>query len=171
MEPKMIKRSAVKIAGFAIKTKTKDGENMKVIPQFWHDYCTGGRQAKIHEELFLKSHEEYGACFPENPGNGEFEYVIGVEVKEGADIPQGYHVCTIPEALFVVFTTPPANEANFSATIQGTWKYIFSDWFPTSGYEFAPNKVDFELYDERCMAESNKVMDIYIPVVKKQAEQ
>jgi AraC family transcriptional regulator len=167
MEPKMVKKPAIKIAGFAIKTKSKDGENMKAIPEFWQDYCTNGRQKKIHQESFLKSHEEYGACFPENPENGEFEYVIGVEVKDGHEIPQDYHVCTIPEALYAVFTTPPTDIANFSTTIQGTWKYIFSEWFQTSGYEFAPNTVDFELYDERCMAETNKVMDIYIPVVKK----
>ncbi|MCL1812732.1 MAG: AraC family transcriptional regulator [Treponema sp.] len=168
MEPKMIKKPAITIAGFSIKTKTKDGENFKAIPQFWQDYCTDGRQEKIHKESFLKSREEYGACFPENPGNGEFEYVIGLEVKDGHDIPKSYHVCTIPEALYAVFTTPPVdNDANFSSTIQGTWKYIFSEWFPASGYEFAPNAVDFEFYDERCMAETNKVMDIYIPVVKK----
>ena len=167
MEPKMIKKPAVKIAGFAIKTKTKDGENLKAIPEFWHDYCFAGRQEKIHKEAFVKSHEEYGACFPESPENGEFEYVIGLEIKDGHDIPQGYHVCTIPEALYAVFTIPPADEANFSSVIQGTWKYIFSEWFPSSGYEFAAGAVDYELYDERCTRETNKVMDIYIPVVKK----
>ncbi|MDR2574854.1 MAG: hypothetical protein LBC52_00245, partial [Treponema sp.] len=52
-------------ADFCIKTKTKEGENSKAIPKFWHDYCTDGRQEKLHKELFLKSHEEYGACFPE----------------------------------------------------------------------------------------------------------
>ncbi len=30
------------------------------------------------------------------------------------------------------------------------------------------NCVDYELYDERCMSETGKVCDIYIPVVKKQ---
>ena len=173
MEPKMVKKPTIKIAGFAIRTTAKDGENNKVIPKFWHDYLNDGRQEKLHKESFLKSHEEYGACFPENPEDGEFKYVIGVEVKDGIGIPEGYHICTIPEALYAVFTTPPVDDTDsfddfsFPNAIQGTWKYIFSEWFPASGYEFAPNKVDFELYDERCMAETNKVMDIYIPVVKK----
>jgi AraC family transcriptional regulator len=167
MEPKIVKKSAIKIAGFAIKTKTKDGENTKAIPKFWRDYCNDGRQEKLHKESFFKSHEEYGACFPENTENGEFEYVIGLEVKEGHDIPKNYHVCTIPEALYAVFTTPPADEANFPSSIQSTWKYIFNEWFSKSGYEFAPNGIDFELYDERCMKETDKIMDIYIPVVKK----
>ncbi|GHV39977.1 AraC family transcriptional regulator [Spirochaetia bacterium] len=167
MEPKMFKKSAVRIAGFAIKTRSKDGENFKAIPQFWSDYMADGRCEKLHKEAFLKSHEEYGACLSENPENGEFEYVIGVEVKEGSDIPPEYHACTIPESLYAIFSSPPADGASFSSAIQGTWKYIFSEWFPTSGYEFAEGKVDFELYDDRCMTETGKVCDIYIPVCKK----
>jgi len=167
MEPKMVKKEAVKLAGFALKTRSKDGENTREIPKFWLDYIKDGRCKKLHEETFVKNHVEYGACFPENPENGEFIYVIGVEVKDGHIIPEGYHVCTIPDALYAVFSSPPAEKAKFSSEIQGTWKYIYSEWFPNSGYEFHGGKVDFELYDERCMGETGNVCDIYIPVVKK----
>jgi len=168
MEPKMVRKAAIKLAGFVLKTRAKDGENMKSIPQFWQEYLSDGRMEKLHREAFIKNHDEYGACFPENPGNGEFEYVIGVEVKEGHVIPKEYHACTIPEALFAVFSSPPSDDSGFSSAIQGTWKYIFSEWFPGSGYEFDGNGVDFELYDERCKSETGNVCDIYVPVVKKQ---
>ena len=167
MEPKMVKKPAIKLAGFSLKTRSTNGENFKAIPEFWNDYITGGRMEKLHKESFVKSHDEYGACFPENPENGEFEYVIGVEIKEGHDIPEGYYACTIPEALYAVFSSPPADKPNFSPAIQGTWKYIFSEWFPSSGYEFAGGCVDYEFYDERCMNETGNVCDIYIPVCKK----
>jgi AraC family transcriptional regulator len=36
-----------------------------------------------------------------------------------------------------------------------------------SGYEFDSNGLDFELYDERCMDKTGKVIAIYILVVKK----
>ena len=170
MEPKMLKKEAVKIAGFALNTRTKDGENKKAIPKFWTDYLSDGRMEKLHGESFLKSNAEYGVCFMENPENGEFTYVIGVEVKEGHEIPAGYHVCTIPKALYAVFSTPPADEKNFSPAIQGTWDFIHSEWFPNSGYEFDGNGVDFELYDERCMGKTGKICDIYIPVVKRRLE-
>ena len=167
MEPKMVKREAVNIAGFALKTKAKDGENRAEIPKFWQAYMTDGRMEKLHSESFLKSHAEYGACFPEDPENGEFVYVIGIEIKNSSDVPGGYHIRTIPEALYAVFTTPPADESTFVSAIQGTWNYIFSEWFPASGYEFDGKGVDFELYDERCMAKTGKIIDIYIPVCKK----
>ena len=166
LEPKMVRKAAVNLAGFMMKTTTKDGKNSKAIPRFWEEFFGGGNGEKLHKESFVKSHAEYGACFPENPETGEFEYVIGVEVKEGHDIPKEYHTCVLPEALFAVFSTPPSDNAGFVAAIQGTWRYIFAEWFPNSGYEYDGNAVDFELYDERCMTETGKVCDIYIPVVK-----
>jgi AraC family transcriptional regulator len=168
MEPKMVKKESVKLAGFALRTRTTDGENNREIPKFWQAYMTDGRMEKLHGESFLKSHAEYGAGFCENPENGEMVYVIGVETKDGHSIPDGYHTCTIPTALYAVFTTPPADESNFVSAIQGTWNYIYSEWLPNSGYEFDSNSVDFELYDERCMAKTDKVIDIYIPIIKKQ---
>ena len=167
IEPKMVKKSAVKLAGFALVTNNKNGENNIEIPKFWHRIMTDGSLDKLHEESFVKSHADYGACFLKNPETGEFEYVIGLEVKDGHDISGEYHVCTVPEALYAVFSSPPSDEANFSSAIQGTWKYIFSEWFPNSGYEFDENGIDYEYYDERCMTKAEKVCEICIPVVKK----
>jgi AraC family transcriptional regulator len=167
MEPKIVKKDAIKIAGFALKTTANGGQSGIKITNFWQEYINGGKCKKLHSENFVKNHTEFGACFPENHENGEFVYVIGVEVKDGCEIPNEYHVCVIPEALFAVFSSPSADKANFSNEIQGTWKYIYSEWFPNSGYEFADGKVDFELYDERNMGEKGNICDIHIPVVKK----
>jgi len=168
MEPKMIKKSAVKLAGFAVKVKNK--EYTEAFTNLWHEYALGGKQKKLHGESFLKSHVEYGACFPENPENGEFEYVVGIEVKGGYDIPEDYYVCTIPEAVYAVFTPPPSDDDKLSSSITGTYNYIFSEWFPNSEYEFMENGVDFVLCDENCKVETGKFTEIYIPVVKRQTE-
>lgn len=167
LEPKFITLPPVKLAGFVLKTTSSNGENSKEIPAFWSDYMSDGRMEKLHAEGFIKSHDEYGACFPEDPETGEFEYVIGVEPKEDGVIPSGYHVCELPAATYAVFSTPPSSAKNFVPAIQGVWQFIFNEWFPKSGYEYAPNCADFELYDDRCMSESGKVCEIYIPVVKK----
>jgi AraC family transcriptional regulator len=168
MEPKMVKKTDVKVAGFVCKTTTNNGENKKAIPEFWQNYISSGKMKKLHGEPFIKNHSEYGVCIMANPETGDMEYVIGIEVKDGADIPSGYHICTIPEALFAVFSTPPSDKAAFTSAIQGTWNYIYSEWFPKSGYEFDGMKCDYEFYDERCMGEKGNVCDICIPVVKKE---
>lgn len=172
MEPKMELKPAVKLAGFVLKTNReyseKIRENLKdITSKFWVDCTNDGRMKKLHEESFLKNHNEYSVCIIENLEKDNFEYVIGVEVKDGYDISQEYYVYTIPEALYAVFRTPPADQQNFGSAISGTWKYIFSEWLPSSEYEFAENGVEFTLCDERCRNETVKVCDIYIPVVKK----
>ena len=168
MEPKFVTLPAIKLAGFAIKTTSTAGENVKSIPTFWNDYMSGGMMEKLHAENFIKKHDEYGVCFPEDTMTGEFEYVIGVERIDGAEIPSEYHVCEVPPATYAVFSTPPSDAPNFAPAIQGTWNYIFNEWFPESGYEYAPGCNDFELYDDRCMSDEGKVCDIYIPVVNVQ---
>ena len=168
MEPKIIGKTAVKLAGFAVKVKNK--EYTEAFTNLWQEYAFDGRQKKLHGEAFIKNHVEYGACFPENPENGEFEYVVGIEVKDGHDVPKDYYVCTIPEALYAVFTPPPSDDEKLSFSIAGTYNYIFSEWFPNSGYEFMENGVDFVLCDEHCRGETGKFTEIYIPVVKRQTE-
>ena len=104
MEPKMTRKAPIKLAGFAVKIKNK--EYTEAFINFWQEYTIDGRQKRLHSESFLKSHVEYGACFPENPENGEFEYVVGIEVKDKHDIPKDYYVCTIPE-LYMLFLVRP----------------------------------------------------------------
>jgi len=167
MEPIFVTLPAIKIAGYEIKTKNTDGENNKAIPAFWTEYLTDGRVQRLHGAEFLKGHAEYGACFAVNPENGEFSYVIGVEVKDGASVPDEFHTCELPPATYAMFSTPPCTKEEFSNNIQGTWQYIMDDWFPGSGYEYAPGCVDFEYYGEKAMSDTEAVCDIYIPVVKR----
>jgi AraC family transcriptional regulator len=164
MEAKFVKRAGIRLAGYALKTSSRNGENYKAIPQFWGEYMNNGRMQKLHGEDFVKTHAEYGVCFPEDE-EGDFEYVIGVELKEDATLPAGYHCCEIPAASYAVFTTPPANAAAFSGVIQQTWQDIFNQWLPQSGRKIDEAGLSFELYDERSMAESDKVAEIWIPAI------
>lgn len=167
MEPKFVSLPAIKLAGYALKTRSVDNENSREIPKFWTSYLADGRVEKLHRSAFVKNHAEYGACFPEDPQNGEFSYVIGVEVKDGAEISKEFHTCELPPATYAVFASPPCERPSFSKNIQGTWQYIMNEWFPSSGYEYAAGCVDFELYGESCMGDKNLVCEIYIPVIKK----
>jgi AraC family transcriptional regulator len=174
MEPKIVSLSAIKLAGYIINTTSRDDENLKAIPKFWADYVSDGRMEKLHGESFIKSHTEYGACFPENPATGDFEYIIGVEVRDAdargidaGEVPPAYRIREVPAAVYAVFSSHPADGAGFPAAIQGMWRCIFAEWLPGAAYQIDPNGVNFELYDERCMSENDKVCDIYIPILKR----
>jgi len=191
VEPKIIaKKTSFKIAGFAFKIKLPisisspvphyldpqspvpdidDGRKpLNKLQELWEECRADGRLEKLHEEAFLKFHAEYGACFFKDNDEDNSVYLIGIEAKPRTAIPFGYDVYTIPEAMFAVFSTPSSNEDNFLSILKNTWKFIFSEWFPNSGYEFDDNSIAFELYDERSMGDTGKVCNIYIPIVNRQ---
>jgi len=189
VEPKIIaKKTSFKLAGFAFKIKLPvsisspvshyldplspvtdidDGRKpLNKLQELWEECRADGRLEKLHGESFLKFHAEYGACFFKDEDKSV--YLIGVEAKSRVTIPFEYDVYTIPEALFAVFSTPPSNENNFLSILKDTWKFIFSEWLPNSGYEFDDNLIAFELYDERSLADTGRVCSICIPIVNRQ---
>lgn len=166
LNPKFITHDTIKLVGYELKTTTIEGENSKEIPAFWQACIADGRLKKLHHAGFVKNHIEYGACFSIDPETGGYSYVIGVEAEENVVITDDFSTFTLPPATYAVFSTPPAKKADFTKSIQGTWQYIMNDWFPNSGYEYAPNCVDFEYFDRKNMSVNENVCDIYIPVVK-----
>lgn len=163
MEPKIVTKPAFHIIGYELKTKNENNQNNKDIPQFWQQYMINKLGAKIPNPIH--QNVELGICTDFNPETGEFVYIIGMEVKKGAQAPEGMVYKSFPELEYAVFTTPKSNEESFTTSIQSTWNYIFTEWFPQSGYEHY-GEVEFELYDERCYGSEDKEMDIYIPVRK-----
>lgn len=166
MEPRIVSRPAFKVAGYVLRTTSQDGENKRAIPAFWQDYMMNHCEW-LHKALTPVSHAEYGLCMDMDTETGEFNYVIGLEVPDGADLPDGLYTTTVPAATYAIFTTPPSDGEGFKDSIQNYWSFIYEQWFPESGYEYAPLCADYELYDERCMSEKAKQIDIAIPVVKR----
>ncbi|WP_223701821.1 AraC family transcriptional regulator [Sutcliffiella deserti] len=163
MEPKLLTKPTFHFIGYELKTRNIEGQNNKDIPAFWQLYLQKSLYENIPNPLNCK--EELGICTDFSPETGEFTYLIGMEVAEGTPAPEGLVYRSFPETEYAVFTTPKSDDATFSASIQSTWNYVFTEWFPKSGYEHAGG-LDLELYDERCHEPENKVMDIYIPVMR-----
>ncbi|HZH60417.1 MAG TPA: AraC family transcriptional regulator [Metabacillus sp.] len=163
MVPKIVTKPAFHIIGYELKTKNENNQNNKDIPQFWQQYMINKLDAKIPNPIH--PNVEFGICTDFKPETGEFVYIIGMEVKKGAQALEGMVYKSFPELEYAVFTTPKSNEESFTSSIQSTWNYIFTEWFPQSGYEHY-GEVEFELYDKRCYSSENKEIDIYIPVRK-----
>jgi len=166
MEFRIVSKPAFDVIGYSIRTKNADGQNNRDIPAFWQRYL----QEKLGQPLYEQaaSTAEYGICGDFDMESGEFSYTIGVEAKEGAEVPEGADRRHYPEQTYVVFTTPKARAEQFTESIQNTWTAIFSEWFPQASYEHA-GASEFEYYDERCWQDRNELleMDIYIPIKPK----
>lgn len=166
MDYRITTKPGFDVIGYSIRTRNVEGQNQQDIPAFWQRYM----QEQMGKSLYAQavSNAEYGICGEFDMETGEFSYIIGVEAREGAEVPEGAVLRHYPEQTYAVFTTPKAKPERFTESIQSTWNAIFSEWFPHSGYEHA-GAAEFEYYDERCWQDRNEwlEMDIYIPIRKK----
>ncbi|WP_026695161.1 AraC family transcriptional regulator [Peribacillus kribbensis] len=164
MEPKIVVKPGFHLIGYELKTSISEGRNRREIPEFWQNYL----QNRLWENIPQPKHPrvELGICTDFNPDDESFVYIIGMEVEEGAEAPEGLIVREFPECEYTVFTTPKASEAEFSSSIHSTWDYAIQTWFPSSGYEHGGG-AEIEWYDERSSGSKDKQMDIYIPIKKR----
>jgi AraC family transcriptional regulator len=63
-------------------------------------------------------------------GDGNFDYMCGVEITGSPDLPTGLTTLTVPEQNYAVFT-----HRGHVAGIRSTISAIWSKWFPESGYK------------------------------------
>lgn len=174
MNPILIKKPAFKVAGYGIKTNVTENYT-KDIAAYWDKYNGENLESKMYKQLNPKNHGEVGVCIPCSEEKNAI-YLFGVIVDDFSKVTSEMMTTVIPEAEYVVFTTPPVNsyddsktngEDSLSIAVKETWKYILEEWFPKSNYKFDESKIDFEFYDERCHGCENLVMDIYVPIIKK----
>ncbi len=92
-----------------------------------------------------------------SPDVDEFSYAIGVEIPGGTSS-GAYSKIDIPPATWAVFECALDH-------IQDTYKYIFSEWLPSSGYKHdaAPH---IEVYLPERPHQKMKC-ELWIPIIKK----
>ncbi|MGG3519684.1 AraC family transcriptional regulator [Bacillus pseudomycoides] len=169
MEFRIEKKPAFHVAGYEMKTSSKEGKNLKDIPAFWDRYLQNNLASNITNRKHTDQYVELGMCTDFNLETGDFTYIIGMEVTSFDGVPTELAQRTFPEATYAVFTTPKVPHKDMVSSIQQTWNAVFTEWFPHSGYEHA-GVTEFELYDERCHEDKSEFaqVEIWLPVQKKQ---
>ena len=98
-------------------------------------------------EAFTRSFRDQFDCTPESvrdsrntDGEGEFDYLCGVEVPGFSQLPASLTRIRIPPQKYAVFS-----HTAHIASIRGTWNTIWTQWLPNSGHEVV-DAPDFERY-------------------------
>ena len=163
MEYKIVERPAFKIVGKSKKYKLD--EFLKDGGKYWKEYIqsdeykklwgiTQGRCGTISQAPMMSIY------LPQNGSQESFINILGIEVDDGVD--------TLG---FESFEIPAATYAEFDATLKTSMKvnrYIYSEWFASTGYERDSSKPDIESYYPMAFGSpQSSATRWWIPIVKK----
>lgn len=89
-----------------------------------------------------------------------FKYMICYHLPQGLEVPEPLTTLEVPELTWAVFPEPECDN------LQKLWVRLYSEWFPTSGYEQVEGPT-FEMYYGMAR-HGNTSAEIWIPVKKKE---
>jgi len=164
MDYRIIEKPAFEILGRSRKFHTKNGENFIKIPQFWHEFMETDEYKTLMglpegKSGAVTGGQCLGVCFGGEDTNWDpFSYGIGIE-KPAKKSTIKFEVIPVPAASWAVFDCTLDN-------LQDVTKRIFSEWFPSTGYEHAPAP-EIEVYLPGDFVNTAMKCQIWIPVVKK----
>jgi AraC family transcriptional regulator len=156
-------KPSFKVAGKALRVSTKDGENMRRIPQFW-DEChadgTHDRLVALAVRGAVLGDVTLGICADFAANMEEFTYMIAAESTE-TEVPDGLVERAVPALTWAVFTASgPMPDA-----IQNLWGQIWSDFFPAGQFTHGDGP-DLELYPSSDPSSPDYTFQVWVPVVK-----
>jgi AraC family transcriptional regulator len=135
------------------------GQNFLRIPQIWEEVCREGIYDKILELSNGSPTGVLGICA--NFRDKEFDYFVAS--SSDVEAPMGMYELLVPAGLWVVFQCV----GPMPAAIQEVWKRVYTEWFPSSGYEHAGG-AELEWYSDGDGDSKDYLSEIWIPIVKKQ---
>lgn len=165
MDYRIVEKPAFTVAGKGLTVSTKDGENMRTIPAFWQESMSNGTVEKLAgliEGGGVTGGAMLGICADFRRDLQEFDYIIGIE-KAADATPAGFVPRRIPAANWAVFeSVGPLPDA-----LQSVWQRIFSEFFPSTGYEHVEGVPEIEVYPGNDVTSDNYRCEVWIPIVKK----
>lgn len=157
MNYRIVKKESFKIIGRSIRVSTVDGENYKTIPEFWQEINNNGyceRLSNYMGELGI-----LGVCMDYDPETEKMTYMAAVEKPVNRKLELEVEEKEIPAATWAVFEAV----GKMPDAIQKVWKRIYSEWFPSTGYEHAGGP-ELEVYLPGNPDSEDYKSEIWIPI-------
>ncbi|MGW6380141.1 AraC family transcriptional regulator [Peribacillus butanolivorans] len=159
MKYNIIERDSFQLIGIKREFSLVNGENLIGIPKLWDKVNSDGTDDQLGKLNNGQIKGLLGVCVDKRilEQNETMDYWIATEYD--GQVPEGYSSLTISASKWVIFEVHgPMPDA-----IQEVWKRIFSEWFPTSGYEHAGTP-EMEVYTDDDASNPDYYSEIWIPV-------
>ena len=160
----------IEVAEFNIigKSKSFEFENfVKDGPKFWKEYVGSEDYKKLYQlnngrPCPITNSSLLSAYFPkENGKRDEFTDVLGIEATNEDNL-SGFEAYTVPSSTYAEFNCT-------YKTSMKTNRYIYGEWFSSTGYERDGNKPDIVAYFPIPIRPMNEMrIRWWIPVIRKQ---
>jgi AraC family transcriptional regulator len=170
MDYRIIEKPSFEVIAKARKFVEANAENAIKIPQFWDEFKKDENGNKVLMKLTQsKPGQVTGAVILGisicETGADEFTYAIGVETNV-KKLPPGFKAIHIPAETWAVFESI----GPMPGALQDVINRIFSEWFPSTGYEHGPEH-EIEVYLPGDQFGKNYHCQMWIPIVKKKGRQ
>ncbi|MFS0821884.1 effector binding domain-containing protein [Bacillus sp. 1P02SD] len=153
---RIVEKEGFKAVGVKRNFSCENDEHLRSIPKLWEEVNTDGTCDALIPLNNGEVNGILGVCVSE-PNVRAIDYWVAVENVEGES--EKFDVLDIPASKWAVFEVHGA----MPNAMQDAWKKIYSEWFPSSGYEYA-GTAEFELYPAGNAYEPNYYSEIWIPV-------
>lgn len=138
------------------ETIANDGKtNFERIPLMWQEARENGKIKELLANCSKNPGGMMGVCA--NLREESFDYYIAIPSNDKSQ--EGMLELIVKKGMWVIF------ECVGLSSIQPTWKRIFSEWFPSSGYECSGD-AEIEWYPDVDSSPEYYVTEIWIPIVK-----
>lgn len=157
MNYRIERRDSFKVFGVYTEISTDSKTAFEQVPQFCRK-CDEDRVPDDINELLGRFHDNYTISALYDFSETTFKYMLCNYLPKGLSIPSKFTTLTIPSTTWAIFDVPGCD-------MQSMWRRVWTEWFPTSGYEMAEG-AQFEMYYGLARHE-NAFGEIWVPVRKK----
>ena len=157
MKYRITQREAFRVFGVYEGISTNQETAFEQVPQFFRKCDEDLVPDKINS-LLGRFNDNHTVSALYDYSENTFKYMLCQFLPKGLSLPDKFTVLEVPAATWAAFDVPDCE-------IQAMWKRIWTEWFPTSGYE-SVKSVQFEMYYGLASHE-NVFGEIWIPVKKK----
>lgn len=159
MDYRIVQKEGFRVIGKVLTVSTKEGENLRKIPEFWNACYSDGTCEKICS--IDNTQNMLGICMDFDHEKEEVSYMIAIEdVNDLTDT--GFETREIIATTWAIFTSVgPMPHA-----IQKVWERIFQEWLPATGFEHA-DAPELEVYFPGELSAQDYTCEVWIPIVRK----
>lgn len=156
--PTVVSIGEFQVVGLEIQGTLKEISEQKLGKKAYQSMLDRARDVhgKVSDRIYMI--ELYPDFFKAD--TDALKQIIGYEVSDANDIPEGMVVHTVPASKYVKFT-----HKGLEAELGRTYDFLYSEWMMSSGNK--PQKYDFEIWDKRYKPESSENrIDVHVALVE-----